>query len=460
MVAPANGDGAPGPIPSITPGPGPGGPPDQGAAFYAKLAECLDWLIRHFWAALLPGLTVVIKSVVSVMDDLAALITELFTAAQATNTQGFFTLMAAVVEDLLGVPVSADAFQSAFRRGGDVAGVRSIGGTLFDQLTKEFGGPGEVTPERGILAGKAFLGFLMAFAIRQGNVEFITELLPESISPLGGVRSYGELMAKNLGLGRLARRALQPLLQIMIADPMTQYLNREHRPKMLGASQAIKAFNRNLIDEDTFNKEIAYDGYTEKRAAALTEETLEQLGSSELYTMLRFGAIDESQFRILMRRRGMHPVDADRYLQAAQFSEASTAVSEYFAVLRTQRLAGNIDAGTFADQVDRLPVSEELKRRWKDLLGQELEFPRKTLTLAELQSAYVEGLLDLEDVGTFLKREGYSDDDSTTLQYMTLGKLATLEAKQAVARYKWERAKAKAAAKGEAEPPMPAILAQ
>jgi hypothetical protein len=419
-----------------------------------------DSLWAKFRASAAAALVPVIRLLISIMDDILALVVEFFTAAQGTNTPGFFTLVTAVIADLLGVPVNEADITNAFRRGGNIAGVRAIGGKLFDQLASEFGGGSAITPEGGIGAAKAFLGFLMAFSIRQGNLEVITQLLPEEFRIAEGVRSYGELMAENLGLGRLARRALQPLLQILIQDPMTWFLNRQYRPKLLGATQAIKAHNRGLMDDQTFNAEIAFDGYNEQRANALTEETLEQVAASDLYTLLRYGHIDRDQFMILMRRRGMHPVDAGRYLEAAQLAEASGEVTSYLTLLKTQRLAGFIDAASFNGQVDSLPLSDEHKRRFRDLIGQELEAPRKSLTLGEMQTAYVDGLIDLSELQTFLAREGYSADDQLTLQYQTLIKLDNLEARQAVALYKWNKAKKKAAAAGEPEPPPPAILAQ
>src|SRR5271157_4781422 len=58
-------------------------------------------------------------------------------------------------------------------------------------------------------------------------------------------------MAKNLGLGRMARRALQPLIQILVADPLMYKLQEDYRPKRIGAMPAIKKyFRRNVRAAD------------------------------------------------------------------------------------------------------------------------------------------------------------------------------------------------------------------
>src|SRR5260370_12761142 len=118
-----------------------------------------------------------------------------------------------------------------------------FGGDLYKLLEEEF------KPTSGDLqAGddapaQRFLGFLMNFAIRQGNIECLTGFLPEEFRVGEGFRAYGELMAKNLGLGRLARQALRPLIQTLVADPLMSKLQEQYLPKRTAPSPAITKFS-------------------------------------------------------------------------------------------------------------------------------------------------------------------------------------------------------------------------
>lgn len=465
--------------------------------------------VAKWWGGFMTGIGLVIAQLAGMLDSILAGYVKLFSAMQATNTPGFFQLIASITSDLLGVEVPEGTIRTSYAHGGTVEAMRTVGGNLYDMLAGEFSTGSTLTPEGGLAAAKSFLGFLMSFAIRQGNVAFFTSMIPEDYRIGDGLREYGELMARNLGLGRMARRALQPLIQTLIADPLQWQLNRTYTPKTLGATQAIRAFNRGLITQDLYNQEIAFDGYNSERANALTEETLEQLSNGELYTLFRYGNIDQGQLKILLKRRGVHPVDADRYIMAQELSDADSAVSEMMATLKTQRLNGVLDDAALTNQLQGLPISQEYADRYHAAIGQELALPRRVLTVAELQYAYkygmidldqftarvtalgyssddvaflvrdatvknrlgdkhlsvaelqtafVAGLVDLADFTDNLAGQGYSPDDAQLLIMLTLIKLDTQEAKVAVAQFKYDAAVAKAKKAGTPIPPPPPIL--
>src|SRR5207244_1753262 len=137
---------------------------------------------------------------------------------------------------------NAAVIHGSFTQPKRLESLRTIGGQIYNALQDELKpGTGELTPASGLAAAEKFLGFLTEFAVRQGNVAFISELIPIEFNFLGGLREYGETLAKNLGLGRLSRRALQPLIQTLIADPLQWQLNTTYRPTLLNETSAIKA---------------------------------------------------------------------------------------------------------------------------------------------------------------------------------------------------------------------------
>jgi len=56
-----------------------------------------------------------------------------------------------------------------------------------------------LTPEGGMNAARAFLGFAMSFAVREGNTDFFASLIPFGIGE--GYKAFAEDLSKSLGLG-------------------------------------------------------------------------------------------------------------------------------------------------------------------------------------------------------------------------------------------------------------------
>src|SRR5882762_2267672 len=210
--------------------PYPGTPPDNvnvgdvtnkeidpsAAAWLAALGIVKSGLIEKYWgtraAAMVDSATTITAILSGNWDKVMASVGALFLAAQGEKNSGFYDLAAAVVEDLTGVKVDAEQLKQSAFGSGRLAGMETLGGDLYNLLEEEF------APKSGDLedgdAGPAatFLGFLMNFCIRQGNVDAMCEAMPKELGFLSGFRGYGENMAKTLGLGRLARQALKPLI--------------------------------------------------------------------------------------------------------------------------------------------------------------------------------------------------------------------------------------------------------
>lgn len=410
-------------------------------------------LWADFWGYLALGWTVLWRTVTSLLDGFLSLVVDFFTTAQGTNTAGFFALVASLVSDLLGIEVSGQHILDTFKTHGQLSSIREVGGTLYDTLAGEFAPSATLSPDQGEGGAKAFLGFLIEFAVRQGNVSFLQSIFP--FDWLEGVREYGETMGRNLGLGRMARQAMHPLIQTVIADPLQWQLNQKYRPKILAPAEAVRAFNRGLIGQDLFNQEMAWAGYTDERIKALQQDNLVQLAVAEVYELLKWGKITEDVALALLSRFGYDGATADHFLAAERVKEADPHIAQLLSVIRTQRVGGFIDAPTFRGVVDSLPLGQEAKDRFVNAVGQEIEFPRRRLTLAEAQAAFVDGIFDATDLDAWLAVEGYDDLSHQTLFLQTLLKLNTQEAKDAVAQFKYDKAVKKAQAAGQPIPPPP-----
>lgn len=427
----------------------------QQFTFGQKAAGWFADLTAHFAAILMPTLTTYIADALSGLDSLMALGTNLLTASQGMNSPGFFQLTAAMIEDLLGVPVGSDSMRQAFARGGNVAGMRDVGGKLLDTLAGEFVTGTSLSPEQGFNAAKAFLGFVLAFSVREANVSVVTSLIPEEFRILDGIRDYGVDMARNLGLGRLTRLIFQPFIKATVQDPVTWYFNDKYRSALLSPDVAIRANIRGELPDADTKLILAYHGYPDSYFDVLKQEYAIQLFQSGVYNLYKWGQLQQQDVIAIYQRRGMLAADAQAEFNASLYSEADTELGSLITELITQRVDGFLDAPTFAGNIDQLPVGAIRKQWIKQLAGQKIEVPRTLLSLSEVQAGVTGGYLAIDDLSAWLAHKGYSDDDSNVLIIQTLEKVATDQAKLAVAQFKYNLAVSKAKAKGEPIPPPP-----
>jgi len=166
-------------------------------------AGIIEALALAIWLGLVKAGEAALSLFASIVDSLLALLANAFLAAQGNNTPGFYQLTAALITDLTGVDVDANGLFDRYQSRGRIAAMQATGGAFVDLLASEFAGvtqtesggvfhvePGtgigglpvkELTPEGGMNAARAFLGFAMSFAVREGNTDFFASLLPFGI---------------------------------------------------------------------------------------------------------------------------------------------------------------------------------------------------------------------------------------------------------------------------------------
>lgn len=435
--------------------------------------EATAWLSTYlgngWWtgliAAILAGIQDLVIGLVTVLakslDLLMASLAPLFLAAQNTNQPEFNALLVAIVGDLLGLELDPNAVQIAAGDRGPLAAMQTIGGSLIDTLQTEFTQPlggseagstgrgaGGILPgtsaAQGLDGAKRFVGFLLAFAIRAGNVSVLTEMA--SVGLVKNFREYGEVMARNLGLGRLARQALRPLFQILVADPMTIQLNKQWRPKLLSEGQAVRAYNRNIIDAATLGSILASIGYPDGAQRLIIDENTLELSEGQIFNLMQHGAISHDEAIKRLQNKGYSSEVAELVLTEQTYALQDELDKAYLAV--SMRLLGErfLDPLAINDAVDKTGLPDAVKQAYRLRAGTIGDSRYHRLTLAEMQSAFLQGDIDISTFRDFVKQEGYKAGDANLLELELLQKQTTADSKAQAAATKAAAAAAKKAA--------------
>src|SRR5229473_2494040 len=395
-----------------------------------------------------------LRILVDALDLILAAVGELFLAGQGEGSRGFSNLVAALIGDLLGVEgVTGEEIFTGFQTRGRITAMNRVGSGLLDVLTKEMITSGNVSPEQGDAAVRAFLGFVLSFAVRQGNIAFLTSLIPEEWRFADGFREYGELMAKNLGLGRLTRLVLKPLVTTLAATPFQWKLNELYRPTQLKLADVVNPFTGTVMQAKDIWADLAREGYTDDKIKALLELHRKKLSEADLSTLFSAGHIELEELQRLIQRLGYTLEDAQRKAQVDRIDKVRPYVDELRSAAVTAYADGHIDRKELEGIVDGLELTTEEKTYILLAADYKRKVAKKHLTLAVLEQAFNEGIIDLTEFTDHLTVQGYSDDDQSILLLLTLEKLAKVKEKAAAAA---ARSTAKAAKKaGGSASPLP-----
>jgi hypothetical protein len=422
------------------------------------------WFARFWatmWASVVSGLLDAIDLLVFVVDKLFVLLAKFFKRAQGEENPAFWELVAAITEDITGIKVDGEKLKASFFGSGRINAMEEVGRGMFDLLAQEFlTPPGQATtglispltgagiaglpaftlsPEQGVEAARRFMGFGMTFAVREANVGVLAEM--GSIGFLKNFRDYGENMVANLAIGRLMRIALRPLMQVTIADPLTEALNKQYRPKVLSAAQLVTIFHHGGIAQEDILEALARQGYSDRAIAALLETEKTHITADDLELLRRFGLISTADAVAKLTAQGFSVDDAETLLKVIDLRRLDTIARAQADLYQKQFEDGVLDSDLLRASLESLPLTDDEKHLRQVLAATRVELPRKFPTLAQMTSALEEGIVTVGEYDEFLVREGYGPDDAVILRLLALLKTAKAEEARAAAA---ERAKARA----------------
>lgn len=425
-------------------------------ALGANDAGTWEHLALALWAGLIKFIQPGIALFFSGVDTIMAGISDGMLAAQAQSSPGFYELIGHLITDLTGIEVDGGQLFNQFQTRGRVAAMQKIGGALIDTLASEFVGETQtdqggvftvargsgigglpavqITPEGGMNAARAFLGFAMSFAVREGNTDMFSHFIPWGLGE--GFKDIAEDFSKSLGLGRLTRLAMKPLFQNLVAIPMTWAFNKQYTPSLLSAGESVRAFNAGLFSGEELNEELSRHGFSQQRRNALQAFHTKYPSENDLFLLELSGALPSSEHRNLLHRIGYDDDNVDLLFKAEALHTSRHLSLRLAELMIRPLLVGEIDLATYRDVLSRFHLTEGEKTDLTGFASELLSHPRRRLTFAQMTSAFVQGVVNVDEVATFLHEEGYREDDIAILLQLDLIKLQAVHAKAAAKKAK------------------------
>jgi hypothetical protein len=407
-----------------------------------------------------------IRVAASVFDAFLTGLSEFFFAAQGQRDLGFYTLCAALMKDLTGIEVDGAQLAADFKNNGRLKAMQDLGGGLINALASEFAGvpqstgptafviePGKgigglpdkpLTPEGGMDAARALMGFMTSFAIREGNTDILADYLPYGIGRW--FKDFAEDFSKNVGIGRLARVAFRPLFQIMVGTPMTWAINKQYRPTLLSPAEAVRAYNGQQITHDQFVEELARHGYDSNRATALLNQRERNLNTKELQLLRLLGRMNDQDVLNHLQRQGYDLFDATNIMVVWDFElarESSIKAADKFI---QSYLAGDLTGAeldlaltnTSQGQSGALLLSDAEVSTLRGIAFDLKAFPRRRISAAQMLVALENQTVDILAYEDYLRQRGYPQDD---IDILGIDALILVKQKEAAAAKKAAKTK-------------------
>lgn len=353
-------------------------------------------------------------------------------------------ISAAVLSEFLATEIDPKHVQTGKSIDATIEAARVIGGALHDRLITEFAPNGEINGER---AARVFSGYAVNFAVQNTMISTIADAL--SFHLLENFRELGVETARNLGLGRLQRDALRPLIRNLIAQPYEKQLRKRYRQDQLDPKQLVTAYFAGRRTRDDVNDALAEHGLRDADIEELLQQLPPDLNQTEIVRLMRYGEMTQDEVVSMLRSMGWPEDLARRRVRSSLLARVDDNWQAYVSLITKQRVDGLLEEDEFNKLLERAPFTDEEKQLVRDFVGQSLEVPRAHLSWTEVKTAFEEGVLDMDYVDRWLEREGFSDEDALTREYLLL---LDLDRKTEKAQVAAEKAARKAAASGQPPP--------
>lgn len=325
---------------------------------------------------------------------------------------------AAAVSDIFGTDIPASTFSQKRNRDGRQRASDTLGAGVLNAIR---GNAGAVEPSEA--GAQRYLGFVINMALEgwyQGwMLEFLTSMVPQV--QIGNIESFAgldDVMSQTLGLGRMSRSVIRPLLDATVVTPLKWQVNKTYRPELLSTGLLSLMYARGAWSFEKVSEELARQGYSDDRIAALLTQGLKYHSAADLDLLVRSGQYDPATATDHLRNQGwlehhaQEELDLEKLKRIASFERAmaNAAVSAFADGRIGEAMLGEFTTGATIDAQEKAQLVELAHAR--SILG------RRPLTSGEAEQAVKAGILSMSDYRRALVREGRDDEAVVVLELL------------------------------------------
>jgi hypothetical protein len=334
----------------------------------------------------------------------------------------FLPIIAAFVAPILGGLFGAEINESDFRRklskGEGNRGAQAIMEGFMKAIVGDT--PAEIQPSD---AGAKRVAAAAVQASLESTFnayvpEILSHLLPFDIGHFEHLAELPENIIRSLGVSRLVRRAIQPIVTVCCTTPATWHMNKLHRPTLLGAGALARQIARHPEQKEKWLEDLRREGYSEARIEALLNEQAKFHSVADLSVLIRSGQWTRSAAVSHLRDQGYAEdvagveLDIERLKLIGSFERSmATAAVTAFA-------DGRIEEAELGGFVNGATIDSQERAQFVELAHARRALGRKPLSPGEAEQCVKAKILSLSDYRDALRRDGRTEDAITALDLL------------------------------------------
>jgi len=395
--------------------------------------------------ALNAGVSIIISIVAPV---LAALVGQLLAALDEMRKDlepSVQNLSVTVLNELLGTDLQVGQVVTGMDMASHIDRAGVIGGLFHNTLIKEFTISTPLDPSDGATNARIFSGMVINFGTVTGTLALLGGLVP--FAHIDEIREIGENVARNLGLGRLARLAMQPLIHTLIQLPYSWYFNLQYRPTTFTPAECFNQFALKAMSPTIVHDSLARAGYSDDKIAELIVLHQKEAGVDPLLRAYRYKEISRESTLDLMGTLNYSPSEAAKVVTNYERERLDTHVDGLISAILDAVKFGNVEPGEVQSLLQALPLFDSEINFILARANYLRKTPHRSLTVAQLESAVEQDIMALDEFEAYLATLGFSTIDAIVIEQLTLLKQKKQEA-AAAAKARGAAAKAAKAAAG------------
>lgn len=312
----------------------------------------------------------------------------------------FRELTDAAVRDLVGAGSSTDP--------------GSVGKQILNAMTGGAGAQGGGGLQPSSAGAEAFMETVMKLAL-EGYLE---GSLFHALS-LGYLEKFGELddiLANVLGIGRMSRAVMRPLLGARVVTPMQWQVNKTYRPELLSSGQVATQVARGRWSKERGIEELARQGWSNERIEALFNASAKFHSVADVDLLQRAGQWSLADGVAHLRNQGYDEGTADRELMIERLKRIAAFERDMAAAAVRAFVNRHITEGELRSAAQGVTLRGQELAQLVERAITEREFNIRRLSLGQAEAMVKSGVLNVTDYRRVAERDGYPSDDVIALE--------------------------------------------
>lgn len=348
----------------------------------------------------------------SMLGEIAVVYARAIAEAENRSADTFAELSAAGVSDLFGIEPNVAQFKGKNSRSARTALSRELGKSVIEGLFPNIdkGGPESMQPSDA--PAREMAGFMLQFCM-----EGWLSGLSAEVASLGEIETYGELddiVSNTLGLGRMARTALRPAVDISITTPLKWKLNKQYRPEQLTPVQVCDQYHQGRITEAEFREEMSRQGYTDSRMDFLYRESRKKFAMADIAFLVRLGYWSQEQAQAALVDDGWPAGNAATVLTIERLKRIDAVKQDVISAVTQAYIDKDVDADYFQRTCVAAGMEPEVFVFAKQAAGLRRELKRTRMSESDAQTAVKKGFWNFQEYMDFLSEKDMRDEDVIT----------------------------------------------